>query len=324
MSARAGRARGAGLTQDLAVIILNFNNAEYLKPCFEAVFAALQGCSHEIWLVDNQSTDGSPAYVRARYPQVNVLVTAENGGFSYGNNRGLERVGFGAAARPRPPRFRYVLLLNPDTEVEPAALRTMMAYLDAHAGVGVVGPKMVRPNGELDPGCKRGEPTPAAAFFHMSGLSALFPRHPALGRYRMSHVGDDETADVDSVMGACQLMRGRALKQVGLMDEDAFFMYGEDLDFCVRFRRLGWRVVYLPEAVVLHHKGAATRKQSGAMILEFHRAMAIFHRKHYAPRTPAVINGAVYASAWLLGHLKFALNWLRPPARRYVGSAKPG
>lgn len=312
------------MTKKLAVLILNYNNAEYLPACLQALQAALEGTSHEIWFVDNCSTDGSPAYVQAHWPEISLLVTPRNGGFAYGNNRGLEQMGFVPDQQDLPPAFLYVMLLNPDTEVEPDAVGKMMDYMDRHADVGVVGPRMVRPDGMLDTGCKRGEPTPVTAFCHMTGLSALFPRSPRFGRYTMSFVDEHETADVDSVMGACQMMRASALKKVGLMDEDTFFMYGEDLDFCIRFRHLGWRVVYLAEAVVLHHKGAATRKNSSAMILEFHRAMAAFHRKHYAARTPLPINWLIYAAVWVLGYIRLALNRLRPPEKRYVGSARPG
>lgn len=320
-----GRAEGAhGISRQgaLAIIILNFNNREYLPACFDTLDAALRGIRHEIWFVDNCSSDGSPEYVRRRAPAAHVMVMERNGGFSYGNNRGLMDAGFGPDSSAGPPPFPYVMLLNPDTEVDPDALLRMLVYMDRHPDVGVTGPKMIRPNGELDTGCKRGEPTPATALYHMLGLARLFPQSPRFARYGMGYIDDDETAEVDSVMGACQMMRGTALRQVGLMDEETFFMYGEDLDFCIRFRRLGWRVVYLPTARVLHHKGAATRKTSGRMIREFHRAMAAFHRKHYAADTPWFVNGVIYGAIWLLGWIKFGLNRLRPPEERFVGSAR--
>lgn len=305
----------------LAVVILNYNNIEYLSACMEHLRRALEGIRHEIWLVDNASTDGSALFAREWFPEIRIIESNFNGGFAYGNNLALVRLGFGSEDREREPRFPYVLLLNPDTEVERSALWRMLAYLDANPDAGVVGPCMVRPSGELDSGCKRGEPTPVASLLHMSGLSRLRPRSPVWARYHMGHVGAADTADVDSVMGACQLMRGSAMKEVGLLDDATFYMYGEDLDYCVRFRRAGWRVVYLGPARVLHHKGASTRKSSARMIREFHRAMIAFHRKHYAGRLPSLINAAIYGAVWSLGLLQILVNSLRPPAQRHVGSA---
>ncbi len=305
----------------LAVIILNYNNVEYLPACMRHLRAALTGIRHEIWLVDNASSDGTPDFVRTQFPEVQVIEAPFNGGFSAGNNLALVRLGFGPEDRDRVPGFSYVLFLNPDTEVARTALLQMLLYMDHHPDVGVVGPRMTRPDGTLDESCKRGEPTPLTALLHMAGLSRIRPPRRFRARYHMGHIPATAIADVDSVMGACQMMRGSALQQVGLLDETAFFMYGEDLDHCVRFRRAGWRVVYLGAAQVLHHKGAATRKSSGHMILEFHRAMAAFHRKHYAATMPTLVNAVIYASIWLLGWCKYVLDWLRPPARRYVGSA---
>ncbi len=306
----------------LAVIILNHDNIEYLPACMRHLQAAVAGIRHEIWLVDNASSDGAPDFVRAQFPEVQVIEAPFNGGFSAGNNLALVRLGYGPEDRERDSRFAYVLFLNPDTEVEQTALLRMLLYMDAHPDVGVVGPRMIRPDGVLDPSCKRGEPTPSTAFLHMTGLARILPHRRYGTRYHMDHVAAAETAEVDSVMGACQLMRGSALKQVGLLDETTFFMYGEDLDHCLRFRRAGWRVVYLGAAQVLHHKGAATRKSSGRMILEFHRAMAAFHRKHYAETMPTCVNAVIYASVWLLGRFKYVLNLGRSPARRHVGSAR--
>lgn len=306
----------------LAVIILNFNNVEFLSACMLHLQPALAGIRHEIWLVDNASTDGSPDFVRSHFPEVNVIQADFNGGFSAGNNLALVRLGFGPESRDQLPAFSRVLFLNPDTEVSPSAVLQMLSFMDTHPDVGVVGPRMVRPNGELDNSCKRGEPTPLNCFLHMTGLSGLWPRSRFWARYHMGHVDVAETADVDSVVGACQMMRGWALKQVGLLDETSFFMYGEDLDFCVRFRRVGWRVVYMGAAKVLHHKGAATRKSSGQMILEFHRSMASFHRKHYAKSIPFWVNSLIYGTIWLVGNVNFVLNLLRPPKRRFVGSAR--
>ena len=305
----------------LAIFILNYNNREYLEACFDALGQGLAGVSHDTWFLDNASTDGSAAWVREHLPDVRVLENPENRGFAYGNNRGLEQIGVGEDPEPVSLGYEYVLLLNPDTEVEREALPRMLSYMDRHPRTGVVGPRMIRPDGSLDTGCKRREPTPWMSLTHMTGLRRWFPRSPIWAGYSCGYVNEDEVACIDSVMGACQMMRATALLEVGLLDEDTFFMYGEDLDHCVRFRRKGWQVVYLPEARVLHHKGAATRKDSGRMILEFHRAMWTFHRKHYADNTPWLGNAVIRTAAFGLGWAKWVLNRLLPPEQRHVGSA---
>lgn len=310
------------MDRGLAVIVLNYNNVEYLSACMFHLQQALAGIRHEIWLVDNASTDGSPEFLHNHFPEVNLIQAPFNDGFSAGNNLALVRLGFGPENREQDPTFSYVLFLNPDTEVSSSAVVQMLSFMVAHPEAGVVGPRMVRPNGELDMSCKRGEPTPLTSFLHLTGLSRIRPHSRLWAKYHMGHVAPSETADVDSVVGACQMMRGRAIKKVGLLDETSFFMYGEDLDYCLRFRRAGWRVVYLGAAKVLHHKGAATRKSSGQMILEFHRAMAAFHRKHYAQAIPSWSNALIYGAIWLLGRGKFVLNLLKSPGRRYVGSAR--
>ena len=306
----------------LAVLILNYNNREYLAPCLDSLIQSLQSVSHDIWILDNASTDGSAAWAREHYPTIRVLENARNGGFAYGNNRGLEQIGIGQNSATDPTEYEYVLLLNPDTEVHRDALPLMLAYLDQNPRVGVVGPRMIRPDGSLDTGCKRSEPTPWRTLAHLTGLRRLFPKSPVWAGYICGYVKHNETAAVDSVMGACQLMRSSALQKVGLLDEDTFFMYGEDLDHCVRFRHAGWQVVYFPEAGVRHHKGAATRKQSGRMILEFHRAMWAFHQKHYAANMPWLGNLLILVATRGLGWSKWVLNSVSPPDRRHVGSAK--
>lgn len=311
--------RAPGAPLDLAIIMVNFNTRECLGPCLDSLPPALEGISYKLWLVDNHSTDGSAELARQNYPWVDVIVTPRNGGYPYGNNQGLIAAGFDPARRDEPPPFRYVMLLNPDTIVAPGAFRLMLDFMERNPDVGALGPRMMRPDGSLDRACRRGEPTPAVSLYHMLGLSRLFPNSPRFARYNMTFVPEDQQVDVDAVMGACMVMRAEAVKQVGLLDE-RFFMYGEDLDLCVRIRRRGWRIVYYPAARILHLKGRATRKVSGHMIREFYRSMALFHQKHYADTTPAPVTWTIMAGVWLLSRLKLLKNALTPPEKRAVGS----
>src|ERR671932_369500 len=136
----------------------------------------------------------------------------------------------------------------------------MLESLDAHPEAGIIGPRLVRPDGSIHLACRRSFPTPSVAFYRLAGLSRLFPRSPRFGRYNLTFVDPDVPLEVDSVCGACLLIRRAVIDRVGLLDE-RFFLYGEDLDWCLRARQAGWSVRYEPEVVVKHQHGAASRKR---------------------------------------------------------------
>ena len=301
--------------RDLAIIILCHNSREYLGACLRSVGTAIVGTDAAVWVVDNAGNDGTPQFVHTNFPWCRVIESTHNGGYSYGNNLGLRAAGF-----PHAQEFRHALLLNPDTELPADGLRRLLDYLDANQTVGVVGPKLLLADGTLDKACRRGAPTPATALYHLLGLSRIYPHSARFARYNMTFLPVDETAEVDSTVGACQMMRGSALAKVGLMDED-FFMYGEDLDLNLRIQGAGYAVMYYPSVVVRHHKGTSTSKDSARMIQAFHAAMKIFHRKHYAAQTPAIVNAAIYAAVNLLCTYRLLRNRLRPQTKRTVGSA---
>ncbi len=287
---------------DLAIIIVNYNTCALLRDCLKSVFAGTGDFSYRVCVVDNASRDGSVAMIRDEFPQVELIASTVNGGYPYGNNVGLRRFGFqdtpGAADADAP---RYVLLLNPDTILPPTALRDMLAFADARPDCGVAGPKLLRPDGSLDLACRRSFPTPAISFFRMVGLSKLFAHSPIFGRYNMTFLSPDQLTEVDSVVGAFMLVRGAAIRQVGLLDE-TFFMYGEDLDWAFRIKAAGWKVWYNPAVTVLHYKEASSQHSDKARY-EFYRAMAIFYRKHYAAHTPWPLHILVLGGITLRGAL---------------------
>ena len=207
--------------------------------------------THRVIVVDNHSSDGSPEMVRREHPWVELVASQTNGGYPYANNVGLRAAGFGAGALVS-EMPRYALLLNPDTVLPPDALAQMVAYMDLHPDVGAAGPKLVRQDGTLDRACRRSFPSPLVSFYHMTYLDRLFPRSPRLARYNLTYLDEDIEADVDALVGAFMLIRREALEGAGLLDE-AFFMYGEDLDLCYRIRQgLADR---LPPGGVLRIKG---------------------------------------------------------------------
>lgn len=294
---------------DLAIIIVNFNTREYLHNCLASIYYSQVDFAFEVCVVDNASDDRSASMVRSEFPQTRLIESPVNGGFSYANNLGLKSYGFTpvtttatpAAASPADTP-RYVLLLNPDTVLPPDGLAGMLEFMDEHAQAGVMGPKLLLEDGNLDLACRRSFPTPQVALYRMVGLSKLFPRHPHFGRYNLTYLDPDRVATVDSVVGACMLVRGEAIRQAGLLDEE-FFMYGEDLDWAFRITQAGWKVYYNPAVTVLHVKRAASRHSPRAG-REFYRAMRVFYDKHYARSTPfwlhwLILTGISLRAGWL-------------------------
>jgi N-acetylglucosaminyl-diphospho-decaprenol L-rhamnosyltransferase len=273
---------------DLAVIILNYSTTDHTRDLLLGCLASLRNQSDLDFItcvVDNCSPDNSADLVAQQFPDVLLVRSTTNDGYAAGNNLGLRALGF-----PDQGQARYAMLLNPDTVVPAGALASMIAYADAHSDAGVVGPKLMLMDGTLDAACRRSFPTPEVSFYRLLGLSKLFPHSRRFGRYNMTYLGIDEETEVDSVVGACMLVRADALRKAGLLDEQ-FFMYGEDLDWCLRIKQqrneqgAPYRVLYYPGATVQHVKRAASRRSPKAQY-EFDRAMWLFYRKHYQPSTP--------------------------------------
>lgn len=298
----------------LAIVILNYNRADLLADCLVTIYADTSRCTPHVWVVDNASSDGSAAMVRRRFPQAELIVSPYNGGFAYGNNLALRAI----LALPEQAAPDYVLLLNNDTLVPSGALDGLVDYLEQHPQAGVVGPKLLLPDGRLDLACRRSFPTPEVALYRMLGLSRLFPQSRRFGRYNLSYLDPNQETEVDAVVGACMLLRTSVIREVGLLDEQ-FFMYGEDLDWAYRIKQYGWRIVYCPAVTVWHYKRAASTRRAIPSIRAFYDAMRIFHRKHFAATSPAPLNGLIESGITVKEWIALGSNFLRPPAIRRVG-----
>ncbi len=265
---------------DLCIVIVNYNTRDLLRECLRSVFASWGVGDLCVHVVDNASPDDSADMVRAEFPQARLTRNGENCGYAAANNLVLRQCD-----------ARFVLLLNPDTVLPPDALARVIQFFDAHPDAGVVGPKLQRPDGSLDLACRRSFPTPEVSFYRMLGLSKLFPHSRTFGRYNLTYLDPNESAEVDAVVGAFMMVRGEIVKQVGVLDEQ-FFMYAEDLDWCKRIKdavnpRTGnhWQVWYHPAVVVLHVKRASSARSARAQVA-FNDTMLQFYRKHYAATTP--------------------------------------
>ncbi|HBL74077.1 MAG: hypothetical protein A2W90_12780 [Bacteroidetes bacterium GWF2_42_66] len=275
----------------LSVVIVNYNVKHFLEQCLYAALKASENIETEIFVVDNNSVDGSCAMLREKFPQVILIENQQNLGFSKANNQAIRR-----------SKGEYVLLLNPDTVVEENSFEKICAFMDAHPEAGGLGVKMIDGKGHFLPESKRGLPTPKVAFYKIFGLSALFPKSKEFSRYHLGHLDENQTHEVEILAGAFMLMRKKALNEVGLLDED-YFMYGEDIDLSYRLVLGGYKNYYFAGTTIIHYKGESTKKGSVNYVKMFYNAMIIFAHKHFTKGNAKlyrfVINMAIYFRALL-------------------------
>ena len=272
---------------DLSVVIVSYNVKYYLEQCLRSVFRSQGKWEMEVFVVDNNSSDGSVEYLSARFPQVKFIANKDNRGFSCANNQAL-----------RQAKGRYMLLLNPDTILTENTLTDTLQYLDEHPEVGASGTAMYGRDGRFAWESRRGVPTPWTACCKMVGLTALFPHSRRFGRYHMRYLNREEANYIEVISGAYMMLRREALEQVGLLDE-SFFMYGEDIDLSYRMLQGGWKNAYIPSPI-LHYKGESTQKSSYRYVHIFYEAMLIFFDKHFSKRyrlLALLIRLAVYLRA---------------------------
>ncbi|MBR5958749.1 MAG: glycosyltransferase [Salinivirgaceae bacterium] len=275
----------------LSVVIVNYNVKYFLEQCLHSVAKAAQGIDCEVFVVDNNSVDGSCAMVAEKFPQVKLIENKRNTGFAVANNQAI-----------RQSTGEYVLLLNPDTLIEEDTFSKTLKFMDEHPDAGGLGVKMIDGKGNYLPESKRGFPSPMVAFYKIFGLSSLFPKSRRFNQYYMGHLSKDAINEVDVLAGAFMLLRRSALDKVGLLDED-FFMYGEDIDLSYRIIQGGYKNYYFPETRIIHYKGESTKKGSVNYVRMFYNAMSIFAQKNLSARNAAIfsflINCAIYFRAFL-------------------------
>ncbi len=277
------------MTIKLSIVIVNYNVEYFLEQCLNSCVKAMQNVPCELFVVDNNSIDGSLEMVRKKFPDVHLIANKDNVGFSKANNQAM-----------RIAKGEYVLLLNPDTVVEEDTFEKVVNFMDNHSDAGGLGVRMLDGKGKFLPESKRGLPTPAVAFYKIFGISKIFPKSKQFGRYHLGYLSEFETNEIEILSGAFMLMRKEALDKVGLLDE-AFFMYGEDIDLSYRIIQGGYKNYYFPETRIIHYKGESTKKSSVNYVFVFYRAMIIFARKHFSQKNAKLfsflINLAIYFRA---------------------------
>ena len=309
----------------LSIIIVNYNTYSLTKQTIDSVLEKKLKFEYEIMLVDNASQDDSMTRLQEDYKEIisqgllNITLNDANLGFAKANNIGM-----------RKSKGEYILLLNSDTYVVEDCLQQCMQYIEHYnteaviqgenkCKIGALGCKVILPDGTLDHACKRGFPTPRASLYYFLKLHKR--DKVKYGLYDALHLDENEVGEVDCLMGAFMLMPRHVLNQVGLLDED-FFMYGEDIDLCYRIKEGGYKIMYYPEASIIHYKGGSSKKRRTKVIYDFHNAMWIFYKKHYIKTYSLWINSLVYVGIWAKYALEIGKNAMKSSGNKSVQDTK--
>jgi len=301
---------------DLSIIILNYNSGDFLKKCLESIAKAKKdGFGYEVIVVDNNSNDESKEYLRnlevKKYKNIGenknskslnlyisiplkIIFNKKNLGFAAGNNVGVQKA-----------KGRYILFLNPDTIVMPNTFKEMIRFMDGNPQAGAATCKLELPSGELDEACHRGFPTPWNALCHFLGLEKLFSKSRVFAGYTLGWKPFDRVHEIDSGTGAFLIVRREVGDRLNWWDED-YFWYGEDLDFCYRIKKSGWKIYFVPKVKIIHYKGVSSgiRKESQKIarankkirmkaVKASTQVMRIFYKKHYFDKYPRFLTWMV-------------------------------
>ncbi len=273
----------------LSIIIVNYNVKYFVEQCIHSIQKAVNGLTAEVFVVDNNSVDGSVRMIREKFPEVHLIENKDNKGFSKANNQAIRKA-----------KGDYILILNPDTILEDDTLLKCVTFMNEHPDAGGLGVKMIDGKGKFLPESKRGLPSPSVAFFKMFGFSSLFPKSKLFNKYHLGYLDKNKTHEVDVLAGAFMMVRKTVLDKIGLLDE-AFFMYGEDIDLSYRITQAGFKNYYFPGTRIIHYKGESTKKSSVNYVFFFYNAMIVFARKHFSKKNArmysTLINFAIYLRA---------------------------
>jgi len=301
---------------DLSIIIVNWNVCALLERCLNTVVAGLGGApgagalTYEVIIIDNGSTDGSLEMLERSFPWTRRLALGRNLGFAAANNRGLAI-----------SRGRYLLLLNPDTEIVGPAIQALCDFMGGQPDAGMLGPQLRYPDGSVQPSRRR-FPTYATAFIESTVLQRWLPNHLVLRRYYMQDIRDDVAQEVDWLVGACLCLRREAWEQVGPLDE-RFFMYSEEVDYAWRLRKAGWRAFYVPAAQVIHHEGGSSEQVMARRLIMFHTAKVQLYAKYFGAFRGQIVRLfllATFAFQWVEEAFKWGVGRKRALRRRRMAA----
>lgn len=248
---------------EVSIIIVNWNTKQLLADCIDSIYSSPPGVDFDIWVVDNFSSDGSPEMVRERFPKVQLIDNKENIGFARANNQAMRKC-----------QGKYILLLNPDTVVNPDAIVELVDFLNQTPQAGMVGARLINPDRSLQESAFP-LPTLFSEFWRMFHLDYFVN----VANYPMDEWRLDSAKEVDTLLGACMLIRREALEQDDIFDED-YFIYSEEVDLCTRLKKTGWHLYWDPNAVVMHYGAQSTQQVAEEMFLRLYEGKILYFRKY--------------------------------------------
>ncbi|MBI4807419.1 MAG: glycosyltransferase family 2 protein [Nitrosomonadales bacterium] len=269
----------------VSIVIVNYNAGDILQACVAR--AVLQ--AEQVIVVDNASSDGSIAALSKAFPAVTIIVNEQNLGFAKACNQGA-----------RAANGEHIFFLNPDCLLEDTAVQRLVQAAHSAPDVGMVGGLLTNPDGSEQGGARRAVPTPWRSLVRVTGLGGLSGRYPRLFSDFDLHKLPlpEKPIEMEAISGACMLARRDALEQVGLLDE-GYFMHCEDLDWCMRFRRRGWKLLFVPDARMVHYKGHCSKARPIFVEWNKHKGMLRFYNKFFRHQYPGLLMGLVTLGVWM-------------------------
>jgi O-antigen biosynthesis protein len=283
----------------ISIVIVNYRVPEHLHETIRSIQNAELYDRTEIIVVDNASEDDSRERITSEFHTVNWIQLKYNIGFGKACNVGVQNA-----------RGTYILLLNPDTMIAKNTLTASVTFMKSHPDAGLMGPKILSPDGTLQASCKRGFPTPSATFYHFSGLSRLFPKSKHFGRYNLTFMDPDTSGKVDAISGSFMFLPRTVFLEIGGFDEQ-FFLYGEDIDLCYRIHNKGYSIWYNPETQIIHKKGKSSSKSILRSRFAFYEAMVLFSRKHKKAHQTFFPGWIVFIGILAISSINIGLNLIR-------------
>lgn len=285
-----------GGLMDLSIIIVNYNTFQLTTNVIESILNQNTSYEYEILVVDNDSSDDSFKKLKSRFSSenlINFISSQDNNGFARANNMAIKKAS-----------GNYILLLNSDTIVKGNTLENSIDYISSHSDVGALGVKVLLEDGQLDKACKRSFPNPVNSFYKLFHIPT---KNNNLNNYNLTTLDDNGVYEIDCLTGAFILFKRELISTVGLLDE-SFFMYGEDIDFCYRIKKRGWKIIYYGKEEIIHFKGGSSKKEKFKLIYHFYKSMYIFYNKHYKEKYSVFLNLLVYLGISILCIFKLVLN----------------
>ena len=292
----------------LSVIIVNYNVKYFLEQCLCSVLRACHNIEAEIFVVDNNSTDGSRSFLEPLFPSINFIWNNSNVGFAKANNQAVVKA-----------KGDHILFLNPDTIIPEDCFEKCLHFFANTPIVGGLGVHMIDGRGNFLRESKRAFPSPLTSFYKLTGLTALFPRSKIFAKYYLGHLNDKENNEVDVLAGAFMMVSHEALNKTGNFDE-IFFMYGEDVDLSYRMQQAGFKIFYLAETTIIHFKGESTRRGSLNYVRLFYKAMSLFVKKHYGSRRAWLFNFFIQIAIWVRAAVSVVAGFFKKIKGRKTGN----